>query len=891
MLAGSSPGEPVAALRSAKEIRETFLRFFEEKGHTRVPSASLIPSDPTLLFTNAGMVPFKRVFTGEETRPYKRATTTQKCMRVSGKHNDLEEVGRSPRHHTFFEMLGNFSFGDYFKQDAIRFAWELVTERFGLEPDRLAVTVFREDDEAAAIWEQEIGIPRARIYRLGEADNFWSMGDTGPCGPCSEIYLDRGPVPGVADDDPSKDSGRFLEFWNLVFMQFDRDAGGRLRPLPRPSVDTGAGLERTTQVLAGLTSNYDTDLFVPILARVQDLSGVRLGADAEKDVSLRVVADHARAVSFLIADGVLPSNEGRGYVLRRILRRAARHGVLLGLERPFLHAVSEVVIEEMGDAFPELVERRGFIIDRVRREEERFLETLGKGLALLEGEIRELRARGGSELPGHVLFKLYDTYGFPLDLTQDILRGQQLSADEAGFRAEMETQRARSREAWRGSGDQGVSEVYGRIAADLATQFVGYDTLEHEAEIRALLVGGRLVDEAGDGAEVELVVGETPFYAESGGQVGDRGVIETAGGRVEVRDTQRPSGELVVHRGKVVSGRVRVGELARLAVDREARAATVRNHSGTHLLHAALRAVLGSQAVQKGSLVSPERLRFDFTHDAPLTDEQIERIEDLVNGWIEANEPGVVKQMGYRDAIAAGAIAMFTEKYGDRVRVVSFGGVSTELCGGTHAKATGDIGVLQIVAQSAVAAGVRRIEALTGLAALRFVRERERALRRVGELLRVPPQQAPERVEKLLEERKEKEREIAELKRARHRGPAAVDAQAPPREVGGLRVLVREVEGVDGKELRDLVDDLRGQVKSGVVLVASKLDGRVSLALGVTPDLRERVKAGDLVREIAAIVGGKGGGRPDFAQAGGTLPEKLPEAIERLYALLGGAAA
>jgi alanyl-tRNA synthetase len=882
-------------VREADEIRETFLRFFESKGHTRVPSASLIPSDPTLLFTNAGMVPFKRVFTGEESRPYKRAATTQKCLRVSGKHNDLEEVGRSLRHQTFFEMLGNFSFGDYFKQDAIRFAWELVTEHFGLEASRLAVTVFREDDEAAAIWEKEIGVPASRIYRLGEADNFWSMGETGPCGPCSEIYLDRGPIAGVVDDDPSRDSGRFLEFWNLVFMQFDRDASGRLTPLPKPSVDTGAGLERTTQVLAGLTSNYETDLFVPILARAQDLSGVRLGADPEQDVSLRVIADHARAVTFLIGDGVLPANEGRGYVLRRILRRAARHGALLGLERPFLFAVAEAVIERMGDAFPELVERRAFVTDRVRREEERFLETLGKGLSLLEGEIRELRARGGRQLPGAVLFKLYDTFGFPLDLTQDILRGHGLASDETGFRAEMEAQRVRSREAWKGSGDLGVAEVYGRIAADLATQFVGYDALEHEAELRALLVGGKLADEAGAGAEVEIVVAETPFYAESGGQVGDRGVIETAGGKVEIEDTQRPSGELVVHRGKVASGRVRVGEVAQLAVDRAAREATVRNHSGTHLLHAALRAVLGPQALQKGSLVTPERLRFDFTHDAPLTDEQVERIEDLVNAWIEANDPGTVRQMGYREAIAAGAVAMFTEKYGDRVRVVSFGGVSTELCGGTHARATGDIGLLKVVSQSGIAAGVRRIEALTGLGALRHLREREKTLRRVGELLRVAPDQVGERLEKLLEERKEREREIADLKRARNRGAAEggapAEAQAAPREIGGVRVLVRRVEGVDGKELRDLVDDLRGQLKSGLVFVASKLDGRVSLALGVTPDLRERFKAGDLVREVAAVVGGKGGGRPDFAQAGGSQPEKLDEAVERLYALVAGAPA
>ncbi|MEN8159149.1 MAG: alanine--tRNA ligase, partial [Myxococcota bacterium] len=827
------------------------------------------------------------LFLGEETRDYVRAASSQKCMRVSGKHNDLEEVGRSLRHNTFFEMLGNFSFGDYFKQDAILFAWELLTEHFRLEPGELAVTVFREDDEAAAIWEQEVGVPASRIYRLDEADNFWSMGDTGPCGPCSEIFLDRGPIPGFDDDDPSSESGRFLEFWNLVFMQFDRDASGGVTPLPRPSVDTGAGLERTTQVLGGFRSNYETDLFTPILARAQDLSGVSLGADDEKDVSLRVIADHARALTFLIGDGVLPANEGRGYVLRRILRRAARHGALLGLDRPFLHSVADAVIELMGSAFPELVERRAFIQDRVRREEERFLETLGKGLALLEGEIQELRAKGGRELPGAVLFKLYDTFGFPLDLTQDILRGHGLAADETGFRTEMEAQRARSREAWKGSGDAGVAEVYGRIAADLSTQFVGYDTLEHEAEVRALLVDGRPGDAAEAGQVVEIGVAETPFYAEAGGQVGDRGVISTADARVEIEDTLRPSGELVVHRGKVVSGTLRVGDVATLVVDRAAREATVRNHSGTHLLHAALREVLGPQAMQKGSLVSPERLRFDFTHDAPLGDEEIERIEDLANAWIEANDAGAVRQMGYREALDAGAVAIFEEKYGDEVRVVSFGDVSTELCGGTHAKATGDIGLIKVVSQSSIAAGVRRIEALTGLGALHWIREREKSLRRVGELLRVPPDQAGERVEKLLEERKEREREIAELKRAKHRGAGAAAGPAEaPREVGGVKVLVRRLEGVAGKELRELVDDLRGQLKSGVVLVASEQEGRVALALGVTPDLRDRFKAGDLVREVAAVVGGRGGGRPDFAQAGGSQPEHLDAAVEKLYALV-----
>jgi alanyl-tRNA synthetase len=880
----------LAAARSAHEIRETFLEFFESKAHARVPSASLVPSDPTLLFTNAGMVPFKRVFTGEETRPYKRATTTQKCMRVSGKHNDLEEVGRSPRHHTFFEMLGNFSFGDYFKREAIAFAWELITQRWKIDPAQLVVSVFQEDDEAAEIWEREIGVPRHKIYRLGASENFWQMGETGPCGPCTEIHLDRGPVPGFANDDPSSSSGRFLEFWNLVFMQFNRDASGALAPLPKPSVDTGAGLERVTQVLSGFRSNYETDLFTPILARAQELSGVTLGRDAERDVSLRVVADHARAVTFLIGDGVLPANEGRGYVLRRILRRASRHGVLLGMERPFLHAVADVVIDEMSRAFPELAERRAFITDRVRREEERFLATLKSGLELLEGEIANVKAKGAATLPGSVVFRLYDTFGFPVDLTQDVLKAHAMTVDEAGFAREMETQRARSREAWQGSGDAGVAQIYGRMARDLATEFTGYESTTGESRVRALLVDGAPVDAASEGARVEVVVDETPFYAESGGQVGDRGVIESDGARVEIADTQRPSGQLVVHIGRVASGTLRVGDAVRLAVDAEARAATVRNHSGTHLLHAALREVLGPQAMQKGSLVAPDRLRFDFTHDAPLSDEQIERIEDLVNRWIEANDSGRVRQMGYKDALAAGAVALFGEKYGDEVRVVSFGGVSTELCGGTHARATGEIGLLKILSESGIASGVRRIEALTGLGALAHLRAQERKLKRVSELLRVPADQAGERVEKLLDERKAAEKQIAELKRAKFSGGGAASGPQA-REIGGVKVLVRKAEGLGAGDLRGLVDDLRGQLKSGVVLVASADEGKVSLALGVTPDLKERLKAGDLVREISAVVGGKGGGRPDFAQGGGADAAKLDDAIERLYALVGGAGA
>jgi alanyl-tRNA synthetase len=871
----------------ASEIRERFLRFFESRGHRRVASSSLVPQgDPTLLFTNAGMVQFKGTFLGQEVRDYKTATTSQKCMRVSGKHNDLENVGRTPRHLTFFEMLGNFSFGDYFKQEAIAWAWELLTQVYGIPAEKLGVTVFRDDDEAARIWAEEVGVPADRIVRLGEADNFWSMGDTGPCGPCSEIYFDMGPQPGSrAGFDPTDESGRWLEIWNLVFMQYDRDASGAMAPLPRPCVDTGAGLERMSAVLQGVTWVYDTDLFRPIVARAEQLSGARKGRDPEKDVSLNVVADHARALSFLISDGVLPSNEGRGYVLRRILRRAARHGVLLGLERPFLHAVSDAVIDQMSPVFPELAERRAFITGRIRREEERFLETLTHGLGLLEHEIAGIAARRERTLPGSVVFKLYDTFGFPVDLTEDILRGRGLSLDQAGFDAAMDEQRTRARAAWKGSGDERTGAAYLALAAEHKSRFRGYEALETRSNIAALLVGGESVAAANAGDEVEAVVEETPFYAESGGQVGDRGAIATPRGRIEVRDTQRPTGELVVHRGRVVSGTVRVDDPAVLTVDGEARAATVRNHSGTHLLHAALRAVLGPQAMQKGSLVAPDRLRFDFTHDAPLSAQEIEQIEDLANQWIEANAPATVREMPYTEAIEAGAIAIFEEKYGDRVRVISFGDFSTELCGGTHARATGDIGLLKVIGESGIASGVRRIEALTGQGALEHLRAQERTLGRLSELLRAPVGELVARVEKLLEEKRAAEQEVARM-RAAQRGATSADLSSEAREVAGTRVIRARVEGISGVELRGMVDDLRNQLGSGVVLLAAVEGGRVSLALGVTPDLTKRWKAGDLVREIADVVGGKGGGRPDFAQAGGNQPERLDDAFARLEALL-----
>ena len=872
----------------ASEIRETFLRFFEERGHRRVASSSLVPEgDPTLLFTNAGMVQFKRTFLGEETRAYKTATTSQKCMRVSGKHNDLENVGRTPRHHTFFEMLGNFSFGDYFKEKAIEYAWELVTEAYGVAPERLAVSVFRDDDQAASLWRDEIGIPEEKLYRLGADENFWSMGDTGPCGPCSEIHVDLGRPDGCTSEvcDPSCECGRWLEIWNLVFMQFNRDASGEMKELPNPSIDTGAGLERLTTVLQGVRTTYETDLFLPIIARAEEISGVGKGTDPEKDVSLNVIADHCRALTFLIGDGVLPSNAGRGYVLRRVLRRAARHGWLLGLERPFLYEVADRVIDEMSPAYPELAERRAFITDRIEREEQRFLETLSKGMGLLDDEIARMREQDESTLAGETVFKLYDTFGFPVDLTADILVGHDLNLDQAGFDTAMQVQRARARAAWKGSGDEKTDQVYGRMARDLSTGFVGYEALDVSSAIRAILVGGESGDSASEGDDVEVVVDETSFYAESGGQVGDRGTLTTETGVVDVTDTQNPSGDLIVHRGKVMRGEIRLEQGADLSVDAEARAATVRNHSGTHLLHAALREVLGPQAMQKGSLVAPDRLRFDFTHDAPLSSDEVHRIEDLTNRWIEANAPAHTEEMAYDQAIGSGAVAIFEEKYGDPVRVVSFGEFSTELCGGIHARATGQIGLLKVVGESGIAAGVRRIEALTGLGALEYLRGQEATLEQLSVTLKSPVSDLSARVERLLDERRELERQL-EAFRTEQRGAASADLTREAKDIGGVKLVMARVEGIEGKQLRSMVDDLRGKLRSGIVLLAVSKDDGVTLALGVTQDLTSRFKAGDLVREVSQIVGGKGGGRPDFAQAGGRDVSKLDEAFERLEALV-----
>ena len=875
--------------RPAREIREDFLRFFEERGHRRVKSSSVVPdSDPTLMFVNAGMVQFKRTFLGEEVRDYTRATTAQKCIRVSGKHNDLENVGRTPRHHTFFEMLGNFSFGDYFKTEAIEYSWELLTDHLGIDDAQLAVSVFEQDDEAFDLWRDRMGLPESKIYRLDEKENFWSMGDTGPCGPCSEIHFDFGRPDDCPSEicDPSCECGRWLEIWNLVFMQFNRDASGQMEPLPRPSIDTGGGLERWAAVLQGVRNNYDTDLFMPLIARAQEIAGVSLGDDPEKDVSLRVVADHARTLAVMIGDGVLPSNAGRGYVLRRILRRGARHGVLLGLEEPFLYQVADAAIDELGDVYSELIERRAYITDRIRRDEERFLATLSKGLHLLEEEIAEAKEKGVASLPGETAFKLYDTYGFPLDLTADILVSHQMTVNQGGFDQAMQVQRDRARAAWVGSGDEGVAEIYGRIASDCTTQFRGYESLEGTTALAAILCDGKPVDSATVGDRVEVVVEETPFYAESGGQVGDRGLIETDAGQIQIEDTQKPVDGLFVHRGTVASGEVAVDAEARLIVDPAVRAATIRNHSGTHLLHAALRNVLGPQAMQKGSLVGPDRLRFDFTHDSPLSESEIEAIEDHVNVWIEENLPRTTQLMSYDDAVKAGAMAIFEEKYGDEVRVVSFGERSTELCGGTHADATGDIGLLKVLSETGIAAGVRRIEALTGLGALEHIRRQEAQAREAASLLKVPLSELPGRVEKLLSERRELEKELEEAKAAK-RGENVDDLLAHAAEIEGGKILGVRVDGVDAKAMRGMVDDFRNRLGPSVVLLISDAGQKVLLAVGVTPGLTDRFEAGQIIRELAGLVGGGGGGRPDFAQAGGSDPAGIDAVLARFRELCG----
>ncbi|MCB9777844.1 MAG: alanine--tRNA ligase [Alphaproteobacteria bacterium] len=870
---------------TAAELRQRFLDFFQRHGHRAVDSSALVPAnDPTLFFTNAGMVQFKDVFTGAEVRDYRRATTVQKCLRVSGKHNDLDNVGRTPRHHTFFEMLGNFSFGDYFKEEAIAFAWEFLTKDCGLDPERLWVTVFEEDDEAFELWSRIPDLPVERIQRMGASENFWSMGDTGPCGPCTEIHYDHGADKGPGGG-PATDSPRYVEIWNLVFMQFERFADGSMTPLPSPSVDTGMGLERICAAVQGVYSNYDTDCFLPLMARAAELAGAKQGQDEDTDTALRVIADHARATAHLIADGVMPSNEERGYVLRRIMRRAIRFGVKIGLEDPFLWQVADAVVDHMGDAYPDLERRREFIREVVKGEEERFSETLDKGLKLLEQELARLQP--GAALPGDVAFKLYDTYGFPDDLTGIICEERGYGVDTAGFHEAMEEQKAKGRAAWKGSGEEKVGQIWHDLHATHGdTTFLGYDHDRAFGKVLAIVSGGDLVERIGAGQSGQLLVDRTPFYGESGGQVGDRGWIRGEGLVAQVADTQKPVAGLWAHHATVQSGSIAVGDRVELEVDDARRDQIRRNHTATHLLHAALRNVLGEHVTQKGSLVDPDRLRFDFAHHKAMTVDEVQRVEDMVYSQILANRPVEAAVGTMDDARARGAMALFGEKYGDVVRTIDVPGFSLELCGGTHAGRTGDIGLFRILAESGVAAGVRRIEALTGLGALQHVRSREAATDAVAGELRTPIEQLPDAVRRIVEERKRLERELDQARTELARAQAG-DLTDGAREIDGVRVVSAEFAG-DPKGLRDEADRLRDSLGTSVVVLGSRAGGKVQLIVAVSKDLAgKRAHAGNLIRELAQMVGGGGGGRPDMAQAGGKDPDALPAALEQAYSLVG----
>ncbi len=872
------------------EIRKLFVDYFKGKGHTHVPSSPLIPrTDPTLLFTNAGMVQFKGVFLGEEKRAYTRAVTVQKCLRAGGKHNDLENVGRTLRHHTFFEMLGNFSFGDYFKEEAIAMAWEFLTSVLRLPKDRLWVTVFREDDEAAGIWKKVAGLPGERIVRMGEEDNFWSMGDTGPCGPCSEIIIDQGEEVGCGRPDcrVGCSCDRFLELWNLVFMQYNRDAKGRLNPLPRPSIDTGMGLERLASILQGVKGDYGIDIFRAIIERIEGISGRRYGVGEEDDFSIRVIADHSRAIAFLVAEGLIPSNEGRGYVLRRILRRAARHGRRLGIERPFLTSVCERVVEVMGDTYPELLDARGFMKKVVEGEEERFLETLDRGLEVLSQMLEELKREGRKEIPGECIFRLYDTYGFPIDITMDVAREEGLGVDTRGFEEEMEKQRRRGREAWRGGEVTEEEEALRRLLDQgIRTRFTGYTEVRGVSRVVALIKDGRIVDEAGEG-EVGIVVEETPFYGEAGGQVGDRGFIEGKGLHVEVMDTKRPAPDLIVHKGRIRRGVLRKGDVVELLPDASRRKATSLNHTATHLLHAVLRRFLGDHVRQAGSLVTPERLRFDFSHFSSLTQEELDRVEAEVNRLVREDLEVSTEFLPFEEALKRGAIALFDEKYGDLVRLVSIDDVSKELCGGIHVKRTGEIGLFRILSESAVAAGVRRIEAVTGEVAYRSMKADEKVLERMARRLKGSRKDVEERFERLLKRYEEMEKEVEGLK-ARIVDLKVASLLSRVREVDGIKVVSGVVDAEGPEELRLWADRLRERIGSGVIALGGSVEDRAFLLIALTKDLTKRFHAGHMVRELARYIGGRGGGRPDMAQAGGKDPKGLKRAVEEVYTLLQG---
>jgi alanyl-tRNA synthetase len=876
-----------------REIRQAFLDYFKNHNHAIVSSSSLIPrDDPTLLFTNAGMVQFKSLFLGEEKRSYSRAVTSQKCVRAGGKHNDLENVGYTTRHHTFFEMLGNFSFGDYFKEEAILWAWELLTERYKLPQEKLYASVFTEDDEGYEIWEREIGLPAERIVRLGEKDNFWAMGDTGPCGPCSEILIDQGEALSCGSPDcaPGCECDRYLEIWNLVFTQFDRDSQGNLTPLPKPNIDTGMGLERIAAVVQGVTSNYDSDVFTDIICRIEDLSGKKYGEDKKQNVPFRVIADHARSAAFLLGDGVMPSNEGRGYVLRRIIRRAIRFGHTLGIKEPFLHLIADKVIDMMGQDFAELVSSRALIQGVVLNEEKRFADTLHYGMRVLEESLEGLRDKGEHVIPGDLAFKLYDTYGLSLDIVEDVAREEGLKIDTVGYEEAMAGQRTQSQESWKGSGEEGIPEAFRKLTAKgISSRFVGYENLSVKSRIVALVRGDKEVSSAQEGDKVAVVLEQTPFYGEAGGQVGDTGRLLHNGMTTKITNTLKFGQNLIVHQGKVEEGTLSIGDEVEAKVNEEMRRATARNHSATHLLHGALREVLGDHVKQAGSLVAPDRLRFDFSHFAQVDQEKLKKVETLVNSYVRENYPLDTEEMSREEAMNSGAMAIFEEKYGETVRVVRVGGgISTELCGGTHTGRTGDVGLFKIVNESAVGANLRRIEALTGEKAVEYVQRQEDELTSVASLLKTTPDQAKEKVERLLKEQKDKDREMETLK-SKLFSTKSGDLFEGVRALEGVKVFAKEMEAASPKDLRGYADQIKDKLGSAIVVLGAKQGGKAMLVCVVTKDLTGRFKAGEIISRLSTIVGGKGGGRPDMAQGGGSSPEKLKSALEAVYKMVAEA--
>ncbi|MBW1897969.1 MAG: alanine--tRNA ligase [Deltaproteobacteria bacterium] len=871
------------------EVRKKFLDYFTGQNHQMVRSSSLVPhDDPTLLFTNAGMVQFKRIFIGEEKRNYVTATTSQKCVRAGGKHNDLENVGYTARHHTFFEMLGNFSFGDYFKEKAIEYSWDLLVDGYGLSADKLWISIYLDDDDAFEIWNKNIGVSEDRIVRLGKKDNFWAMGDTGPCGPCSEIHIDRGESFGCDRPECAVgcDCDRYLEIWNLVFMQFNQDEKGKMTPLPKPSIDTGMGLERIASVLQNTPTNYETDLFLPIMQKVENLSEKRMGENPEIDISMKVIADHSRAAAFLINDGVLPSNEGRGYVLRRIMRRAIRYGRNIGLEKPFLHETARIVSGIMAPAYPDLKEADAFITNVIKNEEVRFSETLDNGLRLLEDTLFELKEKGETSVPGRMIFKLYDTFGFPVDIVRDVVRDQKMSLDMDGFNAAMEKQKTQSRSV---ASFSKLSDAYKNLsAAGISSEFVGYDRLTCNSKILVIVKDGEEIQKAEKGEEIELVVEKTPFYGESGGQAGDAGEISADDFKMDVADTLKDPTGLIIHKGEIVRGSIKKGEEVTLAVAGGERSKTALNHTATHILHAALRNVLGDHVKQAGSLVAPDRLRFDFTHFSSVSQDDLNQIENFVNGRIRENIPVNSAEMDAEEAFATGATALFEEKYGDQVRVISLGDFSKEFCGGTHTDRTGNIGLFKIISESSVAAGVRRIEASTGASAVEYIQKAVRTVNEAAGILKEKPEALAERIKKLIAAQKSLEKEKEQLKAKM----AMMSADAPGeeyKEINGIKVLAKKVSIDNPGALRELADNFRDKIKSGVVVLGAVSGPKALLIVIVTKDLTDRFHAGNIVREVASVVGGGGGGRPDMAQAGGTKPENLDQAIEKAYEIIAKA--